>query len=117
VSTYPQTFPATFTSQCSEGIGPVQFIYLITSQNQLNRIRAVVSALNTAVRTAAGAEGFEVLDAEKENLFAGHEVCTSDSWVNQVNGWANPSPDDESLHPTTTGYQHWASALKTYLGG
>jgi hypothetical protein len=117
VSTYPQIFPAKYTGNCTETIlGVVDVLYLITSQDQLDRIHRVISALNSAIRSAAQAAGLTVLD--EENKFAGHEVCTSSSWVNQVNGWTitNQVADQESLHPTTAGYNQWANDLKGLLG-
>ena len=116
VSTYPDTFPQTYTGQCSEGIGPVQIIYLITSQDELTRINEVVTALNSAITTAANAVGAEVMNVQ--GLFSGHEMCTGSPWVNQVTGinWVSGTYQDESLHPNTTGYQHWAAALKQYIG-
>ena len=60
--------------------------------------------------------GASVLDVQ--NLFAGHEMCTSSPWVNEVTGinWIAQTYQNESLHPNTTGYAHWASALKSYIG-
>jgi hypothetical protein len=121
VSTYPQIFPATYTGDCTENVGltPIQVLYLITSQDQLDRIHRVVDALNSAIKTAAAAEGLTVRD--ESNLFNKHEVCApTDSWVNEVNGWSatapNQGPDDESLHPTIHGYGQWAGDLVTLLG-
>jgi hypothetical protein len=49
-----------------------------------------------------------------KNALAGHDVCASDRWVNQVNG--NPlNADHESLHPNTTGYQAIAKVLAKRL--
>jgi lysophospholipase L1-like esterase len=116
VSTYPQIFPATYTGDCSVGFGLLDVIYLITSQAQLDQIRRVVSTMNQVIKDAAWGQGLSVLD--EENAFAGHELCTSSSWVNKVNGWVNASGsyDPESLHPTASGYQRWANDLRAYLG-
>lgn len=45
-------------------------------------------------------------------------MCTGSSWVNEVTGinWLAQTYQDESLHPNTTGYQHWAAALKSFIG-
>jgi hypothetical protein len=122
VSTYPQIFPATYTGDCTENIiGFVQVLYLITSQDQLDRIHRVIDALNSAIKTAAAAEGLTVRD--ESNAFKDHEVCApngNENWVNKINGWSiaapDQGPDDESLHPTIHGYGHWAGDLVTLLG-
>jgi hypothetical protein len=38
-------------------------------------------------------------------VFAGHELCTSDSWVNPI------SLDSERAHPTEEGYEALAAAV------
>lgn len=106
VLTYPQTYPTVSPGYC--GTIPETMI----GQGSLDRIRRVVSAINGAVRAAAAAHGFGLLD--EENAFAGHEECTADPWVNPVNNFGN---DDESLHPNVAGYAREAANLKTYLGG
>lgn len=116
VSTYPQIFPATYPGACPEFIPPLQ-LWLITSQNEWQRFREVTSNLNAAIKTAA-AQSTDVVVFDASNVFSGHELCTAHPWVNAVKGYINTSGtyDDESLHPTTTGYYHWALALKSFLG-
>ena len=116
VSTYPQIFPATYNGPCSEGFGPTT-LWLITSSNELTRFRELTSNINAAI-IAAAAVSTNVSVLPVENLFSGHELCTSDPWVNAVKGYINTTGtyDDESLHPTTAGYAAWASAVKNYFG-
>lgn len=113
VLTYPQIFPATYTtalSRCGNprGVTPP----VITSQNQLTGIRQVVDKLDKVIVQAAHAQGATVID--EESAFAGHEVCTQNSWVNPIvlNGM---TPADESFHPTTAGYAKMAADLKAYF--
>jgi lysophospholipase L1-like esterase len=119
VSTYPQIYPATFTGvnnvgACPLGIGGP---FLITSQDQLNRLRQTTSAINAKIKSVAQAKGFTVLD--EENAFQGHEIGTSVPWVNGLNGLQvdcahqtiTRMPDNESLHPNVDGYHKWATDL------
>ncbi len=117
VSTYPQIFPATFTGVANRSPCGIGGPFLITSQDQLNRVRATVSAINAKVKAVAQAKGFTILD--EENAFQGHELNTSNPWVNDINGLqvdcgagkVTKMPDNESLHPNQAGYHRWATDL------
>lgn len=115
VLTYPQIYPATYTSSCQTF--PFSGFALVTSQKMLNTVRGVAHQLNTTIATeAAKFPGFVVVD--EENALSGHDVCASSRWVNQINGLSvfnQSSPDDESLHPTTAGYQAMAGVLARRL--
>jgi hypothetical protein len=124
VSTYPQIFPTTYTGDYKElAYWPLQvYIYVITSQDQLDRIHRVTAAINATIRSEAHAHGFLILD--EENAFSGHEVGTgSGSYVNDVQGFTvdaggnltHPA-NNESLHPNQSGYQRWGNDLKALLG-
>ena len=74
-------------------------------------IRNVTDELDNEIgQLLGGTPHVTVLD--ERNLFAGHELCTSQPWVNGIEGLGA----QDSLHPTATGYQHWAQALASYLG-
>ncbi len=105
VLTYPQTFPNDWSGICIGLPAP------ITSPEQSNALRAVVSHLNAQIRIAAAAKGFTVLD--EENAFLGHEECTPQPWVNDL-GFLGT--DNDALHPTTTGLGVEATDLKNRLG-
>ena len=109
VLTYPQIFPAPYSDvQYDCAAAPVT---VVTSQNQLNLIRGVITRLDTVIKQAAAAEWVTVID--EENAFAGHEMCTADPWVNNIVGGVNAQ--DESFHPNVAGYTKEAADLKADL--
>jgi lysophospholipase L1-like esterase len=119
VLTYPQIYPATYTGPCQTFGLPYNSFSLVTSQAMLDAVHTVVSRLNTVIAgEAAQFPGFVLVD--ESNALAGHDVCASDRWVNQINGIGigtliNGSVDDESLHPTSDGYAAMADVLERRL--
>jgi lysophospholipase L1-like esterase len=113
VLTYPNVFPATYTGMCEGLVVLNKGFALVTSQGMLDATHAAIDDLDNAIAGAVGSRpGFILVDIR--NALAGHDVCASDRWVNQVNG--NPlDPDHESLHPNTAGYQAIARVLAKRL--
>jgi lysophospholipase L1-like esterase len=106
VLAYPQIYPATYSGDCQKF--PFSNFALVTSPNMLKTARGLVQTLNTKIATeVAKFPGFIFVD-QAENALAGHDVCAGTPWVNQIMGltaFNQTNPDDESLHPTTSGYQ------------
>lgn len=113
---YPQIYPATYTGGCESfptSAGPQS---LVTSQNMLNTAHTLVSQLNSVIATeVAKFPNFILVD--ESGALAGHDVCSGERWVNQVNNpnLSTGTADDESLHPTAAGYQAMAKILATRL--
>jgi lysophospholipase L1-like esterase len=116
VLNYPQIYPSTYTGTCQTIVTPLGPVYLVTSQNMLNTAHALINQLNSAIATeVAKFPNFILVD--ESNALAGHDVCSSSPWVNQINN-ANViagTADDESLHPTARGYQAMATVLAARL--
>ena len=116
VLAYPQIYPATYSGDCQTF--PFSGFALVTSQNMLNTARGLVHTLNTKIAAeVAKFPGFIFVD-QAENALAGHDVCAGTRWVNQINGltvFNQTTPDDESLHPTTSGYQAIGAILARRL--
>ncbi len=64
----------------------------------LNTAHTLLNTLNATIKTeVAKYPNFILVD--ESNALAGHDVCSSSPWVNQVNGVSltDQTPDDESL--------------------
>ena len=105
VVTYPQVFPAVFQ--------PGACLSYIQSQDQLDRIRRVISTLDTWIKLDAPLMGFTVLD--EENAFAGHEICSDPNQPWWANGFVGLGTD-ETFHPNALGYAQMAADLKRLVG-
>lgn len=93
VTGYHQVFPVSPTADCSDltGIDGTELAYGRELQSSLNKtIQSVVSNYEFARYAAVD--------------FSGHELCTSDSWVQ---GLADKMP----YHPTALGEQAFATAV------
>jgi len=67
-------------------------------------------ALHNAISARAAAAGFGYVDVR--GAFAGHEICSSNWWLNSLS-W----PVDESYHPNKAGHQSgFLPALRTVIG-
>jgi lysophospholipase L1-like esterase len=116
VLTYPEIFPATYTGSCESyptAVGPDA---LVTSQAMLDTVHTLIGQLNSAITTeVAKYPNFILVD--ETNALAGHDVCASTPWVNQLNGITilHRVADEESLHPTATGYLAMAKILANRL--
>ena len=90
-------------------------------------VRDVITHLNGAIRTAvevknqeSGANGprFEFVSVVgTDSPFNGHEICTSDSYLNSIEllSGSVDSQAVESYHPNTKGQEAYATSVKTYL--
>lgn len=119
VLTYPDIYPATTTGSCGEYYSMIFGInahYAVTSPAMLQVVNGAFNSLNSTIETqAAKYPGFVVV--HEEQALAGHDICSSSPWVNNV---TNPNPSngtaaDESLHPTTRGYLAMAQVLASRL--
>jgi hypothetical protein len=102
-------YPVAFNSNSScTGISLQDVSWLIARGQQLDQM--LIAAANSA--------GISYLN--EENAFRGHEICTSDPWINNLP--ASPSDAmnkhifNNSFHPTTAGYTQVANDLRNYLG-
>lgn len=68
---------------------------------------AIVNAINGAIRTAAS-ESSRIEYVDVAHAFAGHELCTRDSWVYDL-------ADERALHPTAAGYAALAAVIDRAL--
>ncbi|MQW76983.1 SGNH/GDSL hydrolase family protein [Nocardioides sp. dk4132] len=68
------------------------------SPAEQRRLNATQRALNAALRTAAGAEGFGF--ADPTTRFTGHAVCDDTEWINGLS-----RPLRESYHPNRAGHR------------
>ncbi|MER6325297.1 SGNH/GDSL hydrolase family protein [Streptomyces coelicoflavus] len=84
---YPLLFEE--TSTCSAWIVPNQH-----QRKQLNRFGR---ALNQSIADSATRAGFQFVDAQP--FFAGHAVCSRQSWI-------HPVLNLTALHPNADGYRH-----------
>ncbi|GAA2857450.1 SGNH family lipase [Streptosporangium fragile] len=95
---YPLLFEE--TAGCSAWVVPNQY-----QRKQLNRFG---QALNQSLAQSAAKSGFQFVDAQ--SFFAGHAVCSSQSWIHPV---LNPTP----LHPNANGYRlGYLAALNSVTG-
>ena len=120
ISTYPKILPDNVTingSWVCSGV-PVQdrdAVWLAGKQTELN------SAIRSARQQAIAAGFTNLLLNDEEGLFAGHDVCASDPWFNNVDVWkaltaTNYSASKWALHPNLEGQQAWARDLATNVG-
>lgn len=79
------------------------------SQQQRVGVIAATQALDDAIKLAATQAKIKFVDAF--NVFAGHELCTAQPWVNGIDP-VNPS---FSLHPTVAGQKAIAERVATSL--
>lgn len=110
--TYPQIYPATGdvdtnAHDCANGLRGGE---IITSQKQLDLLRAALVHLDNVIVTAANNAGIDHLD--ERDAFKGHELCTTDPWENTIVGLGG----NDSFHPNTAGYAKYAADLKAHLG-
>ncbi len=92
VTGYYQIFPSS-GSTCTDikGITPSEIIWLLQQQDNLNTtIKSVVANYSFAKYAAID--------------FSGHELCTSDPWIQGLN-------DKAPYHPTDSGQTQYASAV------
>jgi len=116
VLTYPETYPATYTGSCESYPTPLGPDALVTSQAMLDTVHTLIGQLNSTITTeVAKFPNFILVD--ESNAVAGHDVCASTRWVNQLNGITpfHRVADEESLHPTATGYLAMARILANRL--
>jgi lysophospholipase L1-like esterase len=100
---YPVAFnPSSWT--CT-AISAQDVSWLITRGQQLDQM----------LRAAATSAGLGYLD--EENAFQGHELCTSDPYLNNLTtiNQADKHTLNNSFHPTTAGYAKVATDLRNYL--
>jgi hypothetical protein len=114
VTGYPQLFEnATPCGSIIVGFPPFLFT-LSMSQVEWNNARAYSARLNDAIEIAARRAGVHFVDVESH--FAGHGLCKSLPWVNniiQTDLFGNVDP--ASFHPTETGQREYAAAVNNKL--
>ncbi|MGH3612721.1 MAG: GDSL-type esterase/lipase family protein [Pseudonocardia sp.] len=96
---YPDLFPQRPTKACSGFSTPSQAWF--NSQEEL---------LNSTIRTAASRAGVEFVSTY--GAFSGHEVCSSDPYVN---GFPAPTFDQLAFHPKPVGQAKLAAVVGDYL--
>lgn len=106
VLTYPQ-FLSSSVPACGGEFG--------ISDGERDWIIARTAQLDGVILSAAAAAGVSVVPEGGTNgdgAFAGHEVCTSERWVNGE----TPSDLTGSFHPTVLGYLRLAQDLRSAVG-
>jgi lysophospholipase L1-like esterase len=78
------------------------------SSAEMTRLNQTADLLNSKLRAAAGAKGFNFVNPT--SVFIGHAVCGSPEWIN---GLSNPI--SESYHPNGTGQTGFANLVDDYL--
>lgn len=119
VVAYPMIFPPKL-EDCAQSLGIVGQM----SANALQAIRDTWVHFNNVIKAAAASAGVSVLDDSAQ--WVGHDFCAGaqnpplTAYANGLRGtWSitPPSftPDKESYHPTTAGYQQIASDLNSFI--
>ncbi len=75
-----------------------------------SRAAAILAALDDAIRSAADTSEGAVEYVDVSDAFAGHELCTSESWLNPVGVGAGYA------HPNAAGQQALEEAVAAALG-
>lgn len=113
-TTYPQLFESP-TPCGSILVGFPPFLFTLTmSQTEWNNARAYNARMNDVVEVAARRAGVHLVDVEAS--FAGHGLCTSVPWINnviQTDLLGNVDP--ASFHPTAEGQRQYAVAVNAAL--
>jgi hypothetical protein len=119
---YPQLLPADSTDQdcpeLSHPLGPT-FPNVGLDNDEQNWIRSADDQLNATIASAVSEAGGHVVFLPVAPTFAGHEICTSDSWMNGIDlttslhSWFIAG---SSFHPTQCGQNEYASIVEQYLG-
>jgi lysophospholipase L1-like esterase len=93
VTSYYQVFPATFVNNCTDMTG--------INATELGWLRSQQQSLNSAIQNTVA--GYSFIKFANIN-FTGHELCTSDSWVQGLN-------DGAPFHPTDDGQKEFANQI------
>jgi len=108
------TYPKIFDGSCPLNLGNDSGGAAIKASDAdwLNQVTGHLD--DTIITAAEQVGGVQVLD--ERDAFAGHEICTSDAWVNGYLWQGNIfNYLPESFHPTTDGYQHEAGEMLASL--
>jgi lysophospholipase L1-like esterase len=85
-------------------------VFNAAKRNMLNHSADVLAEVIR--QRAATRSGFTYVDGR--TIFAGHEACTGQSWINEP--FTSGKNHDEWFHPNATGYQKYADRLKQVTG-
>ena len=80
------------------------------SGREMSRLNAGTAELDRLIDARSGAAGFTYVEVRDD--FAGHAVCDSQAWVNNLT-----FPVDESFHPNRAGNRAYAAAITPALAG
>ena len=107
---YPRIFPNSFVPVCGTGVPGFAF-----DNADMTWINSKTASLNSALDTAATNAGFTFIPVD--DALTGHELCTLQPWVHDVDfdfftsaSLASPSP--ESFHPTDRGQYEIAKKVR-----
>jgi hypothetical protein len=92
---YPDIFPASLVGGSNPCPGSAVLEPLLTTA-ELTGLRALAHELDQTIDAAA--KRARVTYVDTESAFAGHELCTADSWVYGID-----LRNGGSLHPTARG--------------
>lgn len=101
-------YPQLYADPSTDAVGHCPGLTL----GRLTELKAYFKDLDTATATAAKAAGAEYVSTLK--VLAGHELCSTTPWVNDVTVSAN-ALTAPSGHPTALGHAAIATRVKNYL--
>lgn len=79
------------------------------SAREMSRLNAGTAELDRLIDGRSAAAGFTYVEVRDD--FAGHAVCDSQAWINNLS-----VPVDESFHPNRAGNRAYAAAITPALG-
>lgn len=88
-------------------------VYIGLSGAEMTMIRTLAAQLDNTIAAAATQAGVTNATQTVEQAFAGHEACTANESVEDINEVTSTGVG--SFHPDATGYQLYANAIKSTL--
>jgi len=117
---YPRLFPTPPPSNgCDIGLGLTLGADDATWMNQTGTF--LNQTIGKAVKAVA-AKGVHIHFIDPTKGFAGHEICSSDSWINGLVAWSvsgsgRKFPGAGSFHPKAAGQREYAALVDKCLAG
>jgi hypothetical protein len=116
---YPELFPSNPQSSCLLGLG---LFMNAADQAWLNQMG---TQLNQTIQNSVNAiqsSGVNIHFINPTSAFTGHEICSSDPWINGLITWSNSGsglklPGSGSFHPMLAGQQEYADLVNGCLAG
>ena len=99
VTSYYQVFPATAPSNACVNLTGID-------ASEISWVRQLQTKLNDTIKQAVSGYSFAAFVPVD---FSGHELCTSDPWVQGLG-------DKQPFHPTQAGQAAFAKAVEAFLG-